>query len=93
MSRVAIPLEAVDWLSVWRGVRGLVLAGDTAWPKRLHRAGHTLFALTDQPAVVDKLGPIDRITPAARSTRGDPDRPVPVRGCLRPPEAAHLRPG
>lgn len=75
MSRVAIPLEAVDWLSVWRGVRGLVLAGDTAWPKRLHRAGHTLFALTDQPAVVDKLGPIDRITPLLARPEAIPTDP------------------
>ena len=75
MSRVAIPLEAVDWLSVWRGVRGLVLAGDTAWPKRLHRAGHTLFALTDDPAVVDKLSPIDRITPLLARPEAIPTDP------------------
>lgn len=62
MSRTAIPTEAVDWLSVWRGVRGLVLTGDVAWPKRLDKAGHSVFALSDDPRVVGSLNAMPRIT-------------------------------
>lgn len=75
MSRVAFPAEAVDWLAVWRGVRGLVLTGDAGWPKRLHRAGHTLYALTEEPAVVAALSPIDRITPLLARPEAIPTDP------------------
>ena len=62
MTRAAIPIEAVDWLSVWRGVRGLVLAGDVAWPRRLDRAGHAIFAMSDDPDLVSRLDTLPRIT-------------------------------
>lgn len=61
MSRAAIPTEAIEWLSVWRGVRGLVLAGDVAWPKRLDRAGHHIFALSDDQRIVATLNAAPRI--------------------------------
>lgn len=75
MSRVAIPVEAVEWLAVWRGVRGLVLAGDAAWPRRLHRAGHTLFALSDDGDTVSQLAQIDRVTPLLARPEAIPTDP------------------
>lgn len=62
MSRATIPVEAVDWLAVWQGVRALVLAGDTSWPRRLDRAGHSVFALSEDAAVVQQLAGLPRIT-------------------------------
>lgn len=63
MSRTVLPTEALDWLAVWHGVRGLVLAGDAAWPRRLARAGHTVFALSEDPRLVARLGCNDHIFP------------------------------
>jgi len=62
MSRATIPTDAVDWLAVWRGVRALVLAGDATWPRRLDRAGHHVFAMSEDPDVVGALGGHPRIT-------------------------------
>ncbi|MFT3887926.1 MAG: class I SAM-dependent methyltransferase [Arachnia sp.] len=63
MARMALPVEALDWLAVWQGVRGLVLASDLSLPRRLASAGHALFALTDDHALAGKLGSIPRVTP------------------------------
>lgn len=63
MSRTAIPPEALDWLAVWQGVRGLVLAGDATLPRALAKAGHTLFAVTDDPGLIARLTAEPRITP------------------------------
>ena len=59
MARMELPAEALDWLAVWRGVRGLVLAGDLGLPRRLTAAGHTLFALTDDVTLAGRLGALD----------------------------------
>ena len=63
MSRTTIPVEALEWLAVWHGVRGLVLGGDLHLPRRLTQAGHRVFALADDVAQVNRLTRLDHVTP------------------------------
>lgn len=63
MARLDLPTEALDWLAVWHGVRGLVLASDLGVPRRLTAAGHTLFALTDDHTLAGRLGAVPRVIP------------------------------
>jgi len=62
MARTAIPTEAIDWLAVWSGVRGLVLAHDAAFARLLSDRDHTLFALTDAPRLAERLDARDNVT-------------------------------
>ncbi|SHJ22493.1 Methyltransferase domain-containing protein [Tessaracoccus bendigoensis DSM 12906] len=61
MTRATIPSDAIEWLSAWRGVRALVLAEDAAWPRRLDRAGHHIFVMSDDPDLAAQLNPLPRI--------------------------------
>lgn len=45
MSRTVLPPEALQWLSVWQDVRGLVVSHDLAFISALVDAGHSIFAL------------------------------------------------
>jgi len=62
MARTAIPTEAIDWLAVWSGVRGLVLAHDAAFARLLSDRDHTLFALTDDPRLAGRLDARENVT-------------------------------
>ena len=75
MARMELPAEALDWLAVWRGVRGLVLAGDLGLPRRLTAAGHTLFALTDDVTLAGRLGALDKVTPLVARPEAIPADP------------------
>ncbi|HMS36058.1 MAG TPA: class I SAM-dependent methyltransferase [Arachnia sp.] len=75
MARMELPAEALDWLAVWRGVRGLVLAGDLGLPRRLTAAGHTLLALTDDLALAGRLGALPKGTPLAARPEAVPSDP------------------
>jgi len=57
------PSEALDWLAVWSGVRGLTLGDDASLPRRLAGRGHQIFALTPDPALVARLERHAEITP------------------------------
>lgn len=51
------PPEALDWLAVWSGVRGLTVGDDPTLPRRLMRRGHQMFALTpDEDLAATYLG-------------------------------------
>ncbi|MHA7861307.1 class I SAM-dependent methyltransferase [Tessaracoccus sp. Y36] len=73
---ITLPDEALTWLSVWQDVRGLVLAGDTHLTRRLSAAGHTLFALTDSPAVHVRLAELTRVTPLLARPEAVPTDPL-----------------
>lgn len=47
------PPEALDWLAVWSGVRGLVVGDDLALPGRLSNRGHHILALSPSEKVVE----------------------------------------
>ncbi|NHB85421.1 hypothetical protein G7085_14515 [Tessaracoccus sp. HDW20] len=73
MSRATIPADAVDWLAVWRA------SAASCWPgrllaRRLDRAGHHIFAMSEDPDVVGGLGGHPRIT--ALHARPRPSRPT-----------------
>ena len=63
MSRATLPTEALDWLAVWRGVRALALGPDPHLARRLTDAGHSLFALTDDPGRLSRLRGLRNVTP------------------------------
>ncbi|MDO5677276.1 MAG: methyltransferase [Propionibacteriaceae bacterium] len=73
---ITLPDEALTWLSVWQEVRGLVLATDAHLARRLTGAGHTLFALTDDPALVARLAPLERVTPFLARPEAIPTDPL-----------------
>ncbi|AQP43634.1 class I SAM-dependent methyltransferase [Tessaracoccus flavus] len=76
MSRNALPAEALDWLTVWHGARMLALVGDTALPRRLSAAGHTVVAITDDAATAAKLSHVDRVTPLLARPEAVPTDPI-----------------
>ncbi len=51
----SFPPEALDWLAVWPEVRGLAIGDDAHLPGRLRRRGHTMFALTPDPALLQRF--------------------------------------
>ncbi|SDL79576.1 class I SAM-dependent methyltransferase [Tessaracoccus oleiagri] len=57
------PSEALDWLAVWGGVRGLTVGDDASLPRRLAGRGHQIFALTPDEALVARLNGYGNITP------------------------------
>lgn len=63
MSRSLIPTDAIGWLSVWQDVRALVVSRDLAFTHALARAGHTVYALTQEERVAAQLRGSERITP------------------------------
>ena len=63
MSRATLPTEALDWLAVWHGVRALALGPDPHLARRLTDAGHSLFALTDDPGKLSRLRGLRHVTP------------------------------
>ena len=63
MSRTMIPPEALQWLSVWQGVRAAVVSQDLAFVHNLAAAGHTIFALTEDPRIAARLRGHERVTP------------------------------
>ncbi|GAA3878720.1 methyltransferase [Tessaracoccus defluvii] len=75
MSRATLPTEALDWLAVWREVRGLVVAQDAHLTRRLRSAGHTIFALTDDAPLAVRLGSIDGVTPVIARPEAIPTDP------------------
>ncbi|HJE51063.1 MAG TPA: class I SAM-dependent methyltransferase [Tessaracoccus flavescens] len=75
MTRTAIPVEALDWLAVWRGVRGLILGTEAHFPARLANAGHHPFVLTDSREEVERLGQIPHVTPILARPEAIPTDP------------------
>lgn len=73
---ITLPDEALTWLSVWQGVRGLVLAGDAHLTRRLSSAGHTLYALADEPPLVQRLAAVERVTPILARPEAIPTDPL-----------------
>lgn len=59
----SFPPEALDWLAVWPGVRGLVVGDDPALPRRLAGRGHHVFALTPDPKLLERYAATDRVQP------------------------------
>lgn len=57
------PPEALDWLAVWSGVRGLVIGDDLTLPNRLSRRGHHIFALTPSDQVLQRYREIPSLVP------------------------------
>ena len=57
-----LPPEALSWLSVWPGVRGLTF-GSSLLPRRLIEAGHTIFAMAHSAREIERLRAFDGITP------------------------------
>lgn len=58
----AFPQEALDWLAVWPGVRGIVVGDDPALPRRLARRGHQIFALSPDEALIRRWGEEGSVT-------------------------------
>ncbi|WP_296138655.1 class I SAM-dependent methyltransferase [uncultured Tessaracoccus sp.] len=61
MSR--FPPEALDWLAVWSGVRGLVVGDDHALPRLLARRGHEVFALTADERALQRFRAAKGVVP------------------------------
>ena len=57
-----LPPEALTWLAVWPGVRGLTFGGSLL-PQRLEEAGHTVFAMADTDRDMRRLLALQGITP------------------------------
>lgn len=75
MSRATIPTEALDWLAVWHGVRALALGPDPHLARRLTDAGHSLFALTDDPGRLSRLRGLRNVTPVLARPEAIPTDP------------------
>ncbi len=75
MSRATIPTEALDWLAVWHGVRGLAVGPDAHLARRLTDSGHSLFALTDDPARLERLRRVRNVTPILARPEAIPTDP------------------
>lgn len=75
MSRTTLPTEALDWLTVWQGVRALVLCGDTHVARRLSAGGHQVVALTDDTPNAEKLARLDNVTPLLARPEAVPTDP------------------
>jgi methyltransferase len=57
-----LPPEALTWLAVWPGVRGLTFGGSLL-PQRLEEAGHAVFAMADTDRDMRRLLALPGITP------------------------------
>ena len=57
-----LPPEALTWLAVWPGVRGLTFGGSLL-PQRLEEAGHTVFAMADTDRDMRRLLALQNIIP------------------------------
>ncbi|RRD49187.1 class I SAM-dependent methyltransferase [Arachnia propionica] len=63
MSKInPLPPEALTWLAVWPGVRGLTI-GSHQLARRLLEAGHTMFAMAHEERDIDRLRGGVGITP------------------------------
>ncbi len=75
MTSTTFPAEALDWLTVWQGVRGLVLDGNRHLLRRLTDGGHAVFALTDDSAQVPRLQRLRNVTPVVARPEAIPTDP------------------
>lgn len=78
MSRTAFPTDALDWLTVWHGVRGLAVDAEPHLARRLTDAGHDLFALSDDVDRVPRLSGIRNVTPVVGRPEALPMDPFAV---------------
>lgn len=73
---ITLPDEALTWLSVWQDVRALVLATDSHLTRRLTSAGHTVYALSEDAELVQRLGQVERVTPIMARPEAIPTDPL-----------------
>lgn len=75
MSRTTFPAEALDWLTVWQSVRGLVLGADPHLARRLSEGGHGVFVLTEEPGSTSRLRQLRNVTPVLARPEAIPTDP------------------
>lgn len=78
MTSTTFPTEALDWLTVWQGVRGLVVDGNRQLIRRLSDGGHAVFALTENAAQVPSLDRLRNVTPVVARPEAIPMDPFTV---------------
>ena len=74
-----LPPEALTWLAVWPGVRGLTFGGSLL-PQRLEEAGHAVFAMADTDRDMRRLLALPGITPFWARPEAIPIDPMAMRG-------------